>query len=103
MEKNYVEIQGRFSSDGKFMDGKYIPGIVDELLDSVSGAFEDITGLHRLKVTVEVEDLGADIKFGKPVSEAQHSPAPQRLTAGKLIPAPDVSPAAIYPAPEVVA
>lgn len=103
MEKNYVEIQGRFSSDGKFMDGKYIPGIVDELLDSVSGAFEDITGLHRLKVTVEVEDLGADIKFGKPVSEAQHSSAPQRLTAGKLIPAPDVSPAAIDPAPEVVA
>ena len=103
MEKNFVEIQGRFSSDGKFMDGKYIPGIIDELFDSVSGAFEDITGLHRLKVTVEVEDLGADIKFGKPVSEAQHSPAPQRLTAGKLIPAPDVSPAAIDPAPEVVA
>ena len=48
MEKNYVAIQGRFSSDGKFMDGKYVPGIVDELLDSVSGAFNDTTGLHRL-------------------------------------------------------
>ncbi len=103
MEKNYVAIQGRFSSDGKFMDDKYVPGIVDELLDSVSGAFKDTTGLHRLRVTVEVEDLGADVKFGKPASETQHSPAPQRLTAGKLIPAPDVSPAAIDPAPEVVA
>ena len=85
MEKNYVEIQGRFSSDGKFMDGKYVPGIVDELLDSVSGAFNDTTGLHRLRVTVEVEDLGADVKFGKPASETQHSPAPQRLTVGKLM------------------
>lgn len=103
MEKNYVEIQGRFSSDGKFMYGKYVPGIVDELLDSVSGAFNDTTGLHRLRVTVEVEDLGADVKFGKPASETQHSPAPQRLTAGKLIPAQDISPAAIDPAPEVVA
>lgn len=103
MEKNYVEIQGRFSSDGKFMDGKYVPGIVDELLDSVSGAFNDTTGLHRLRVTVEVEDLGADVKFGKPASETQHSPAPQRLTVGKLIPAPDISPTAIDPAPEVVA
>ena len=101
MEKNYVEIQGRFSSDGKFMDGKYVPGIVEELLDSVSGAFKDPTGLHRLRV--EVEDLGADVKFGKPASETQPSPAPQRLTAGKLIPAPDVSPAAIDPEPEVVA
>ena len=101
MEKNYVEIQGRFSSDGKFMDGKYVPGIVDELLDSVSGAFNDTTGLHRLRVTVEVEDLGADVKFGKPASETQHSPAPQRLTVGKLIPAPDISPTAIDPAPEV--
>ena len=55
------------------------------------------------RVTVEGEDLGADVKFGKPASETQHSPAPQRLTAGKLIPAPDVSPAAIDPAPEVVA
>ena len=58
---------------------------------------------QHLRVTVEVEDLGADVKFGKPASETQHSPAPQRLTAGKLIPAPDVSPAAIDPAPEVVA
>lgn len=101
MEKNYVAIQGRFSSDGKFMDGKYVPGIVDELLGSVSGAFKDTTGLHRLRVTVEVEDLGADVMFGKPASEMQHSPAPQRLTAGKLIPASDVPPAAIDPAPEV--
>ena len=108
MEKNFVEIQGRFSSDGKFMDGKYIPGIVDELLDSVSGAFEDITGLHRLKVTVEVEDLGAEVKFGKPTQEKatvepQVPSEPRCVTAGKLIPAPDVSPTAIDPAPEVVA
>ena len=26
MEKNYVEIQGRFSSDGKFVGGNYVPG-----------------------------------------------------------------------------
>lgn len=103
MEKNYVEIQGRFSSDGKFMDGKYVPGIVDELLDSVSGVFNDTTGLHRLRVTVEVEDLGADVKFGKPASETQHSSAPQRLTAGNLIPAQSAAPATVDPAPEVVA
>ena len=101
MEKNYVEIQGRFSSDGMFVGDKYVPIIVDELLNSVSGAFKDTTSLHRLRVTVEVEDLGADVKFGKPASETQNSSAPQRLTAGKLIPAPDVSPVAIDPAPEV--
>lgn len=101
MEKNYVEIQGRFSSDGKFMDGKYVPSIVDELLDSVSGVFNDTTGLHRLRVTVEVEDLGADVKFGKPASKTQHSP--QRFTAGKLIPAQSDAPATVDPAPEVVA
>ena len=27
------------------------------------------------------KDLGADVKFGKPASETQHSPALQRLTA----------------------
>lgn len=103
MEKNYVEIQGRFSSDGKFMDGKYVPGIVDELLDSVSGVFNDTTGLHRLRVTVEVEDLGADVKFGKPASKTQHSSAPQRFTAGKLIPAQSDAPATVDPASDVVA
>lgn len=103
MKKNHVAIQGRFSNDGKFIDGKYVPDIVDKLLSSVSGAFEDDNALHRLKVTVEVEDLGAEIKFGKTASGTQHSPAPQRLTAVEPIPAPDVSPAAIDPAPEVVA
>lgn len=103
MEKNYCEIQGRFSSDGKFMDGKYVPGIVDELLDSVRVHSTTLPVCTACAVTVEVEDLGADVKFGKPASETQHSPALQRLTAGKLIPAQDISPAAIDPAPEVVA
>ena len=89
MNKNFVEIQGRFSSDGKFMDGKFVPGIVDELLNSVSGAFEDESGLHRLRVTVEVEDLGADIKFG--ITEQAKTPEVVRCDpTGNLIPAPEV-------------
>lgn len=103
MEKNYVEIQGRFSSDGRFVGGNYIPEVIDKLMNDVYSTLGQAGSLYRLRVTVEVEDLGAEVKFGKPASETQHSPALQRLTAGKPIPAPDVSPAAIDPAPEVVA
>ena len=101
MEKNYVEIQGRFSSDGMFVGGNYVPEVIDKLMNDVYYTLGQAGSLYRLRVTVEVEDLGAEVKFGKPASETQHSPAPQRLTAGKLIPAPDISPAAIDPAPEV--
>ena len=103
MEKNYVEIQGRFSSDGKFVGGNYVPNVIDQLIGDAYSTIGQAEGLCRLRVTVEVEDLGAEVKFGKPASETQHSPALQRLTAGKLIPAPEVSPTAIDPAPEVVA
>jgi hypothetical protein len=101
MEKNYVEIQGRFSSDGRFVGGNYVPEVIDKLMNDVYSTLGQAGSLYRLRVTVEVEDLGAEVKFGKPASETQHSPAPQRLTAGKLIPAPDISPAAIDQAPEV--
>ena len=101
MEKNYVEIQGRFSSDGMFVGVNYVPEVIDKLMNDVYSTLGQAGSLYRLRVTVEVEDLGAEVKFGKPASETQHSPAPQRLTAGKLIPAPDISPAAIDPAPEV--
>ena len=103
MEKNYVEIQGRFSSDGRFVGGNYVPEVIDKLMNDVYSTLGQAGSLYRLRVTVEVEDLGAEVKFGKPASETQHSPAPQRLTAVEPIPAPDVSPAAIDPAPEVVA
>lgn len=108
MEKNYVEIQGRFSSDGRFVGGNYVPEVyvpevIDKLMNDAYSTLCQAGSLYRLRVTVEVEDLGAEVKFGKSVGETQHSPSPQRLTAGKLIPAPDVSPAAIDPAPEVVA
>ena len=96
MEKNYVEIQGRFSSDGRFVGGNYVPEVIDKLMNDVYSTLGQAGSLYRLRVTVEVEDLGAEVKFGKPAS-----PALQRLTAGKLIPAPDISPAAIDPAPEV--
>ena len=100
MEKNYVEIQGRFSSDGRFVG--------DESGRCVEVAQEQSHAVLRVMRGREsngaaAEDLGAEVKFGKPASETQHSPAPQRLTAGKLIPAPDVSPVSIDPAPEVVA
>lgn len=91
MEKNYVEIQGRFSSDGMFVGGNYVPEVIDKLMNDVYSTLGQAGSLYRLRVTVEVEDLGAEVKFGKPASETQHSPAPQRLTAGKLIPAPDIS------------
>ena len=96
MEKNYVEIQGRFSSDGMFVGGNYVPEVIDKLMNDVYSTLGQAGSLYRLRVTVEVEDLGAEVKF-----ETQHSPALQSLTAGKLIPAPDVPPAAIDPAPEV--
>ena len=101
MEKNYVEIQGRFSSDGMFVGGNYVPEVIDKLMNDVYSTLGQAGSLYRLRVTVEVEDLGAEVKFGKTASETLHSPPPQRLTAGKLIPAPDISPAAIDPAPEV--
>ena len=103
MEKNFVEIQGRFSSDGKFVGGNYVPEVIDKLMNDAYSTLGQAGSLYRLRVTVEVEDLGVEVKFGKSVGETQHSPAPQRLTAGKLIPAPEVSPTAIDPAPEVVA
>lgn len=89
MNKNYVEIQGRFSSDGKYMDGKFVPGIVDQLLDSISDAFEDEAALHRLRVTVEVVDLGADVKFGN--AEPDKAPEVVRCDpTSNLIPVPEV-------------
>lgn len=93
MKKNYVEIQGSFSSDGKFVGGNYVPEVIDKLMDDAYSTIGQADGLYRLRVTVEVEDMGAEIKFGKPVQ-----PAPQCVTAGKLIPA-----QVIDPAPEVVA
>ena len=35
MEKNYVEIQGRFSSDGRFVGGNYVPEVIDKLMNDV--------------------------------------------------------------------
>lgn len=103
MEKNYVEIQGRFSSDGMFVGGNYVPEVIGKLMNDAYSILGQAGSLYRLRVTVEAEDLGAEVKFCKPVSGTQHSPAPQRLTAVEPIPAPDVSPVAIDPAPEVVA
>lgn len=103
MEKNYVEIQGRFSSDGRFVGGNYVPEVIDKLMNDVYSTIGMEDGLCRLRVTVEVESLGAEIKFGnpmqeKPAVEPQALPAPQCVTACKLIPAQGID-----PAPEVVA
>lgn len=103
MEKNYVEIQGRFSSDGKFVGGNYVPNVIDQLIGDAYSTIGQAEGLCRLRVTVEVEDLGAEVKFGKPMQEKaavepQVPPAPRCVTAGTLIPAKSID-----PAPEVVA
>lgn len=104
MEKNYVEIQGRFSSDGRFVGGSYVPEVIDRLMDDAYSTLGQVGSLYRLRVTVEVEDLGAEVKFGKLMKEKQQIPtAPQCVTAGKLIPAQGADPVAIDPAPEVVA
>lgn len=108
MEKNYVEIQGRVSSDGRFVGGNYVPEVIDKLMNDAYSTLGQAGSLYRLRVMVEVEDLGAEVKFGKPAQEKatvepQVPSAPRCVTAGKLIPAPDVSPTAIDPAPEVVA
>lgn len=106
MEKNYVEIQGRFSSDGRFVGGNYVPEVIDKLMDDAYSTLGKAGSLYRLLVTVEVEDLGAEVKFGKPTQEKpavepQVPTIPRCVTAGKLIPA--VDPVDIGPAPEVVA
>lgn len=103
MEKNYVEIQGRFSSDGRFVGGSYVPEVLDRLMDDAYSTISKEDGLCRLRVTVEVESLGAEVRFGKPMQEKpavepQVLPAPQCVTAGKLIPAQSID-----PEPEVVA
>lgn len=103
MEKNYVEIQGRFSSDGVFVGGSYVPEVLDQLMGDVYSTLGQAGSLHRLRVTVEVEDLGAEVKFGKPTQEKtavepQVPSAPRCVTAGTLIPAKSID-----PAPEVVA
>ncbi len=72
MEKNYVEIQGRFSSDGRFVGGNYVPEVIDKLMNDVYSTLGQAGSLYRLRVTVEVEDLGAEVKFGKPVPPARH-------------------------------
>lgn len=66
MEKNYVEIQGRFSSDGRFVGGNYVPEVIDKLMNDVYSTLGQAGSLYRLRVTVEVKDLGAEVKFGKP-------------------------------------
>ena len=57
MEKNYVEIQGRFSSDGRFVGGNYVPEVIDKLMNDVYSTLGQAGSLYRLRVTVEVEDL----------------------------------------------
>ena len=106
MEKNFVEVQGRFSSDGKFVGGSYVPEVLDRLMGDVYSTLGQAESLYRLRVTVEMEDLGAEVKFGKlthekAAVEPQVPTVPRCVTAGKPIPAPDVSPVSIYPAPEV--
>ena len=108
LEKNYVEIQGRFSSDGRFVGGSYVPEILDRLMDDAYSTLGQAGSLYRLRVTVEVEDLGAEVKFGKTTQEkaavkSQVQTMPRCMTAGKLIPAQSADPVAVDPAPEVVA
>lgn len=106
--KNYVEIQGRFSSDGKFVGGSYVPEVLDRLMGDVYYTLGQAESLYRLRVTVEMEDLGAEVKFGKSTHEkaaveTQVPTVPRCVTAGKLIPAQSAAPATVDPAPEVVA
>ena len=98
MKKSFVEVQGRFDDGGKFVGSTYVPQVVDTLMQEAYQAVGAANGLSRLRITVEVEDLGAEVTFSSntlcaPVKNAE----PSCVTAGKLI-EPD-----IIPVPEVVA
>lgn len=96
--KSFVEVQGRFSDNGKFVSGTYVPQIVDSFMQEVYQHIGDAAGLSRLRITVEVEDLGAEIKYGGDTLDAPAKNAdPSCATDGKL-----VNPA-IIPVSEVVA
>ena len=49
MEKNYVEIQGRFSSDGMFVGGNYVPEVIDKLMNDVYSTLGQAGSLYRLR------------------------------------------------------
>lgn len=96
--KSFVEVQGLFSDDGKFVNGTYVPQIVDTFMQEVYQHIGDVAGLSRLRITVEVEDLGAEIKYGGDTLDAPAKSADTSCaTDGQL-----VKPA-IIPVPEVVA
>ena len=77
MEKNYVEIQGHFSDSGKFVGTTYVPKVINRLMDETYSSLGQAENLVRLRVTVEIEDLGAEVKFGKPVPSQDIDPAPE--------------------------
>ena len=80
MEKNYVEIQGHFSDSGKFVGTTYVPKVINRLMDetyALIGQAGQGENLVRLRVTVEIEDMGAEVKFGKPVPSQNIDPAPE--------------------------
>lgn len=77
MEKNYVEIQGHFSGSGKFVGTTYVPEVINQLMDETYPSLGQKENLVRLRITVEIEDLGAEVKFGKPVPSQDIDPAPE--------------------------
>lgn len=94
MKRSFVEVQGRFDDGGKFVGCTYVPQVIDTLMQEAYQAVGAANGLSRLRITVEVEDLGAEVTFGGLTPEK--SAAPSCVTAGKLIQP------AIIPVPEVV-
>lgn len=102
MELNYVVLQGRFSSDGKFVGGSYVPEVIEKLMSEAYKTVGQSERLYRMRIAVQLEDLGAEVEFCNPVPEKQGEPqaptAPHCVTAGNLIPAQGID-----TAPEVVA
>ena len=89
--KKEVVIQGFFSEDGKACGGRFVPFMVDHLLDSVSGEFSDTNHLYRMHITVEVEDLGESVRYITPEPKPFAAPAQQKaITAGRIVPVPEV-------------
>ena len=108
MELNYVVLQGRFSSDGKFVGGNYVPDVINQLMEDAYSTIGQSENLYRMRIAVQIEDLGAEVEFCNPVKEkpaveTQVPATPRCVTAGKLIPAQSADPVAVDQAPEVVA
>ena len=78
-----VNLQGLCAEgNGQFVGINYVPKVIDRLMNKADSAIKHKDHIYRMRITVEVEDLGADIQYDD----------------DEITPAVDID-----PAPEVVA